>query len=185
MVKKRVLSREKVLDTASDIIDSDGISGLSIHNLAAALDVRPQSIYNYAKGLDDLVDQVGIAFVDEVSQRITQKLVGVSGKEALRVFAKEFRAVSLQHSGLAPLILNPNILPKNSNTHQALIELYRNLFNPLHLNDENLKIESTLYRSALFGFILQETGDFFLLPSDELDDRFTKTMDLAIGQIEL
>jgi len=185
MVKKRTLTREKVLDVATEIIDSQGLQALSIHSLAKQLDVRPQSIYNYAKGLDDLVDQVGLAFVEEVSQRINKKLVGVSGKAALNAFAQEFRAVNLQHPGLGPILLNPNVLPKESSTHQALIEVYRDLFNPLHLNDESLKIGSTLFRSALFGFILQETGDFFQIPADEIDERFTKTMALAINQIDL
>ncbi|AMV63308.1 transcription regulator (putative) [Pediococcus damnosus] len=183
MVKKRTLSREKVLETAEHLIEQKGLNGLTIHDLATALNVRPQSIYNYASGLEDLLDQVGLQFVQEVSEQLTQQLIGVAGPEALTVFAHEFRQACLQHPGMAPLLLNPNMLSKTTKTHQALINLYRKLFDPLHLNDDPGKVESTLYRSTLFGFIVQEIGGFFSLNSEDLDQRFEQTMQLAIDQI--
>lgn len=183
MVKKRTLSREKVLETAELLIEKNGLNGLTIHDLATTLNVKPQSIYNYAASLNDLLDQIGIQFVHSVAQHLTQQLIGVSGHEALTVFAREFRLACQQHTGLTPLLLNLNVSAQKVKTHQALITLYRELFEPLHLNDDPGKAESTLYRSTLFGFIVQETGGFFSLSPEELDQRFEQTMQLAINQI--
>ncbi|ANK60423.1 TetR/AcrR family transcriptional regulator [Loigolactobacillus backii] len=183
MVKKRTLTKEKVLEMAEQLIEEKGINQLTIRDLASALEVRPQSIYNYAHSLGDLLDQVGLHFINQISQQLTKQLIGISGRKALMTFAQEFRQACKQHPGLAPLLLDLNTLPRTSKTHQALIELYRDVFTPLQLTDDTTKVEATLYRSTLFGFIVQEIGGFLNLPAEVVDERFDQTMTLAIDQV--
>lgn len=184
MVKRRTLTREKVLDQASDIIATEGLDHLTIRALANRLEVRPQSIYNYVDSLNDLLDQVGVEFVKEIADRLMRRLVGVSGKEALMVFAQEFRAGCKQQQHLAPILLNPNDLHQLHRTHRALIDLYKQMFASLHLDEKGntALVESTLYRSALFGFIVQEIGGFLRLSPRKVNERFEQTMQLAIDQ---
>lgn len=108
MVKRRTLTQAKVLATANQLIESKGINGLTIRDLALVLDVRPQSIYNYVDSLSDLLDQVGLQFVQNVADRLTETISDVDGDEALMAFAQEFRAACNQHRGLAPLLLDLN-----------------------------------------------------------------------------
>jgi len=184
MVKRRTLTQAKVLLTANQLIESKGINALTIRDLALELDVRPQSIYNYVDSLSDLLDQVGLQFVQSVSDRLTEKISGVAGDEALMAFAQEFRAACLQHRGLAPVLLDLNDSLKIPRTRKNIVKLYQDMFKPLQL-DDSARVENTLYRSTLFGFIIQEIGDFFTMQSSELDERFTKTMQLAIDQTHL
>lgn len=184
MVKRRTLTQAKVLLTANQLIENKGINGLTIRDLALELDVRPQSIYNYVDSLSDLLDQVGLQFVQSVSDRLTEKISGVVGDEALMAFAQEFRAACLQHRGLAPVLLDLNDSLKIPRTRKNIVKLYQDMFKPLQL-DDSARVENTLYRSTLFGFIIQEIGDFFTMQSSELDERFTKTMQLAIDQTHL
>lgn len=79
MVKRRTLTQAKVLATANQLIESKGINGLTIRDLALVLDVRPQSIYNYVDSLSDLLDQVGLQFVQNVADRLTEKITGIDG----------------------------------------------------------------------------------------------------------
>ena len=83
MVKRRTLTQAKVLATANQLIESKGINGLTIRDLALVLDVRPQSIYNYVDSLSDLLDQVGLQFVQNVADRLTETISDVDGDEAL------------------------------------------------------------------------------------------------------
>lgn len=184
MVKRRTLSREQVLDRANEMIASEGLNHLTIRALASQLDVRPQSIYNYVDSRDDLLDQVGLTFVNEIADRLMRRLVGVAGKEALWVFAHEFRAGCKQQQHLAPLLLNLNDLQQLTATHQALVDLYQQMFKSLHLDEagNTALVASTLYRSALFGFIVQEIGGFLRLSARKIDKRFDQTMQLAIDQ---
>ncbi|WP_047999247.1 TetR/AcrR family transcriptional regulator [Lactiplantibacillus herbarum] len=184
MVKRRTLTQAKVLLTANQLIESKGINGLTIRDLALELDVRPQSIYNYVDSLSDLLDQVGLQFVQSVADRLTEKISGINGDEALMAFAQEFRAACLQHRGLAPVLLDLNDSLKIPRTRKNIVKLYQDMFKPLQL-DDSARVENTLYRSTLFGFIIQEIGGFFLMQGDVLDERFTKTMQLAIDQTHL
>jgi len=52
------LSRALVLRTALDIIDRDGVAGLSMRRLGGALDRDPMSLYRYAANKAALLDGV-------------------------------------------------------------------------------------------------------------------------------
>lgn len=184
MVKRRTLTQAKVLATANQLIESKGINGLTIRDLALVLDVRPQSIYNYVDSLSDLLDQVGLQFVQNVADRLTEKITGIDGDEALMAFAQEFRAACVHHRGLAPLLLDLNDNLRIPRSREAIVQLYQDMFKPLQL-DDSARVENTLYRSTLFGFIIQEIGGFFKMQDAELDERFTKVMQLAIDQTHL
>ena len=184
MVKRRTLTQAKVLATANQLIESKGINGLTIRDLALVLDVRPQSIYNYVDSLSDLLDQVGLQFVQNVADRLTEKITGIDGDEALMAFAQEFRAACVHHRGLAPLLLDLNDNLRIPRSRKAIVQLYQDMFKPLQL-DDSARVENTLYRSTLFGFIIQEIGGFFKMQDAELDERFTKVMQLAIDQTHL
>ncbi|GEO70780.1 TetR/AcrR family transcriptional regulator [Levilactobacillus acidifarinae] len=185
MVKRRTLTREKVLVQANQLITEHGIDHLTIRELATALDVRPQSIYNYVSSLNDLVDQVGLDFVQRLGERLLEQLVGLAGNQALMVFAREMRRTCQQQPQLAMRLLNPSELADLTRTHAALVTLYRRMFASLHLEDhgQTRLAEVTLYRSALFGFIVQELGGFLRGTPAQLDQRFDQTMQLAIDQL--
>lgn len=184
MVKRRTLTQAKVLATANQLIESKGINGLTIRDLALVLDVRPQSIYNYVDSLSDLLDQVGLQFVQNVADRLTETISDVDGDEALMAFAQEFRSACNQHRGLAPLLLDLNDNLRIPRSRKAIVQLYQDMFKPLQL-DDSARVENTLYRSTLFGFIIQEIGGFFKMQGTELDEWFTKVMQLAIDQTHL
>ncbi|WP_125544599.1 TetR/AcrR family transcriptional regulator [Levilactobacillus lindianensis] len=185
MVKRRALTQDIVLEQANQLIAENGIENLTVRALADALQIRPQSVYNYADSLNDLLDQVGVRFVQQLADRLMRRLVGVGGKEALMVFAQEFRQGCRSQQYLAPILMDPNDMRQLKRTHEALSTLYIQMFKSLHLvggSDQGL-VASTLYRSTLFGFLVQEFGGFLNLSQRKLDARFEQTMQLAIDQI--
>ncbi|WP_125574298.1 TetR/AcrR family transcriptional regulator [Levilactobacillus huananensis] len=186
MVKRRALTQDIVLDQANRLIAENGIEKLTIRALADVLEIRPQSVYNYADSLNDLLDQVGVQFVQQLSDRLMRRLVGVGGKEALMVFAQEFRQGCRKQQHLAPILMDPNDMRQLKRTHEALSTLYLQMFRSLHLvegSEEGL-VASTLYRSALFGFLVQEFGGFLNISQRRIDARFKQVMRLAIDQID-
>ncbi|WP_461218199.1 TetR/AcrR family transcriptional regulator [Lapidilactobacillus salsurivasis] len=185
MVRKRDLTRAKVLAVTEHLIEEKGLTELTLRDVADALDIRPQSVYNYVTSLADLLDLVGAEFVNEVTQTVVQELVGVSGTEALMTFAHEFRCATRDHAELAPVLLDLNTR-QSPQTHAALTKLYHSVFKPLQLENDDVCAGTTLYRSALFGFVVQETGGFFAsLTPAEIDQRFAQVIALAIATIGL
>src|SRR5690625_7831205 len=59
------LTRAKVLSAALEIIDRDGLQGLSMRRLGAALGVEAMTIYHYVPNKDALLDGV----LEEASRR--------------------------------------------------------------------------------------------------------------------
>ncbi|MFI9169590.1 TetR/AcrR family transcriptional regulator [Streptomyces lincolnensis] len=62
------LSREKVLVCALEVVDRDGLSGLSMRRLGAELGVEAMALYRYASGKDALLDGLVEAFFLELEK---------------------------------------------------------------------------------------------------------------------
>jgi TetR/AcrR family transcriptional regulator, tetracycline repressor protein len=46
-MQKRNLSKQKIFDTAIQIIESEGLEGLSMRKLASKLNIEAASLYNH------------------------------------------------------------------------------------------------------------------------------------------
>jgi AcrR family transcriptional regulator len=60
------LSRDRILATAVDLADREGIESLSMRKLGQALGVDPMSLYNHVRDKDDLLDGIADAVVGEI-----------------------------------------------------------------------------------------------------------------------
>ena len=57
IAKRRMpLSRERVLRTAFDLTDTDGVESLSMRKLASALGVEAMSLYRHVRNKSEIVD---------------------------------------------------------------------------------------------------------------------------------
>jgi AcrR family transcriptional regulator len=60
------LTRERVLGTAMDMADADGIESLSMRRIASALGVEAMSLYNHVANKDDVLDGLADLAVGEI-----------------------------------------------------------------------------------------------------------------------
>ncbi|NVB85538.1 MAG: TetR family transcriptional regulator [Kofleriaceae bacterium] len=58
MPRKQALTRDAVLDAAVELLDRDGMAGLSMRRLGAALGVEAMSLYNHVPSKDALLDGI-------------------------------------------------------------------------------------------------------------------------------
>lgn len=97
------LSREAIIACALERIDDDGLGGLSMRNLAKALDVEAMSLYRYVNGREDLLEGI----VDVLMTGLTAALRdarGDSWQRFLQVTAHEVRNVAVEHPRAFPLV---------------------------------------------------------------------------------
>ena len=64
--KRRTLNREAIVDVALEIVDEDGLDGLSMHRVAERLETGPASLYAHVAGKDELTELVYDRVVGEV-----------------------------------------------------------------------------------------------------------------------
>ncbi|MCB2223703.1 MAG: TetR/AcrR family transcriptional regulator C-terminal domain-containing protein [Actinobacteria bacterium] len=87
------LTREKVLRTAIDLADVEGLEAVSMRRLGRHLGVEAMSLYNHVANKDDLLDGV----IDLVLAEIDLPSPGDDWKDAMRRRAESARAVFHRH----------------------------------------------------------------------------------------
>ena len=95
------MSRELVLSTALEIIDRDGVDGLSMRRLGHALGRDPMSLYRYAPTKAALLD--GVAGM--VLGQLTVDTTDDDWAGQLRTVARAFRRLALAHPHVVPLLV--------------------------------------------------------------------------------
>jgi AcrR family transcriptional regulator len=95
------ITRELVLATALEIIDRDGVDGLSMRRLGAALDRDPMILYRHAPGKTALLDGV----VEMVLAQLRVDPADPDWTAQLRAVARDYRALALAHPNVVPLLV--------------------------------------------------------------------------------
>lgn len=101
------LSRERVLRTALDYVDTHGLAALSMQKLGAELSVRGMSLYNYVESKDALLD----GLVEIMSQEMELPPADMPWRDALRFHANSIRALIRRHPAAAPLLVSRSVMP--------------------------------------------------------------------------
>lgn len=103
MVRPRqpILSRQRIIDVATAIIDAEGLDALSTRRLATELDVRAPSLYNHFSTKEEILDAVGDAIIARVD-------ISMFGREewpaALSSWARAYRAALAAHPNIVPFL---------------------------------------------------------------------------------
>lgn len=94
-------SRESTLRAALEIVDQDGVEGLSMRRLGRALGRDPMSLYRQAATKAELLDGVAEAVLAELSVDTTD----ADWAAQLRAVARQFRGLALAHPNVVPLLV--------------------------------------------------------------------------------
>lgn len=106
--RKLGLSRERILASALELVDQDGLEALTMRRLADRLEVDPMSLYNHVESKDDLLDGLTEALWSEVCLPDRAK----GWKRTLREFATSIRGLARAHPLAYPLLIGRAILPR-------------------------------------------------------------------------
>ncbi|MEU9112172.1 TetR/AcrR family transcriptional regulator C-terminal domain-containing protein [Streptomyces sp. NPDC048483] len=103
------LSRALVLDTALDLVDREGLRGLSMRRLGGALGVEAMTLYHYVPHKEALLD----GLVERVfAEALPLSAEGAPWQEQLRGYAASLREALLRHPGVLPLVVTrPMVTP--------------------------------------------------------------------------
>jgi AcrR family transcriptional regulator len=103
MVRPRqaLLTRLRIVEVATSIIDDEGLDALSTRRLATDLHVRAPSLYNHFATKEEILDAVGDAIIAQVD-------ISMFGRDpwpqALRRWARGYRAALAAHPNIVPFL---------------------------------------------------------------------------------
>jgi AcrR family transcriptional regulator len=95
------LSRGRILETAVEVADREGIDALSMRKLGVELEVDPMSLYNHVRDKDDLLDGMADLVVARIEPAAS---VGNDWKASLRATILSARQTMLRHPWTARIL---------------------------------------------------------------------------------
>ncbi len=116
------LSRDRVLSTALDLVDIEGVEALSMRRLGRELGVEAMSLYSYVENKQDLIEGV----VEQVFRQMPLVAPGLGDwPDRLREHATTFREVLLQHPNAVVLVAGRPLVTDGTMAfvESALVEL--------------------------------------------------------------
>ena len=127
-MKKEPLSRRRILQAALELIDGEGLEGLSMRRVGQALQVEAMSLYHHVKDKAALLDGV----YELILEPLAQPPAATSWVLALKAYALAFREALQAHPHAMPLFASrPAFTPASlAHVEGALALLRRAGFSP-------------------------------------------------------
>lgn len=104
------LSRAQIVSAAIGLLDAEGLAGLSMRRLGAALGSGATSLYWYVANKDELLD---LALDEVMAEVATPEVTAGEWRDALAEFARSLRTTIVRHSWLTRVMgMRPTIGPR-------------------------------------------------------------------------
>ncbi|SNZ11638.1 transcriptional regulator, TetR family [Terribacillus aidingensis] len=139
---KMQLTQSKITDAALSIAEQQSYEAVTMANIARALSIKPPSLYNHFKNLDEIKQEMALI----AQQKLYEAL---KDKNTLLSLAKKYVDFSISHPGLYTASLRGG----TGKTGHAIVQLFANT--PVLAGlEEKEKIHAIRgFRSMLHGFI--------------------------------
>ena len=157
-------SKSDVVDTAAQIIDEDGLAGLTMAALAKRLGIALPSLYTHVRSLDHLRQEVALAVTEALSRAMDDAIRGRAGADALGALANAYRAYAVRHAGryAASMVIRPDVDdPRTQAAIGHCADVVYGTLRGYRLEEPALTSAARFLRAALHGFASIEGQDGF------------------------
>jgi len=94
------ITKQAVIQAASDIADKEGLNGVSLKVVAEKLNIRTPSLYNHIESLDSLLREIAHTGMREMNTRMSQAAIGTSGDAAIKAVSAAYFRYLAGHPGV-------------------------------------------------------------------------------------
>jgi AcrR family transcriptional regulator len=178
------LTRDKIMETAAEMADHKGIESVTIANLAKELKIRPPSLYNHIKGLNELRTVMAVHGLTGLFHEMKFAAEGKEGDEAVQALGASYLSFARRHPGLyEAALLAPD--PRHREVQRAgnqIVELALETMSYLGLSKEDALHAVRGLRSLFHGIasLEQKSGFGLDLSVDESLNRTVKAFLIGI-----
>lgn len=178
---KTKIDKELVIREAANLANQTGIENLSLKTLAAHLNVKPPSLYNYVDGLDDLKRQIMLYGWKEMEDRMIRAVIGFTGYDAIRVMCHTFHEYAAENRGVFSAMLWYNQF-EDEQTKEVTSQMFSMVFKitkSLDISQDHCVHLVRMFRGFLEGFTLLENHHAFG-NTQPVKDSFNLSLDVLI-----
>lgn len=148
-----ILSRERILKTAIQLIEAQGVEDLSMRKLAAALEVNPMAIYHYFENKEALL----MAVVEVVFANFrVPPLENATWEEEVRHFAHTYYALVLKHHRLVMYVVGDLNLVSQATSYVNNESIYDTFFRAGLRTEQEVLDATSVIVDYLHGFSMGE-----------------------------
>jgi AcrR family transcriptional regulator len=150
----RGVSERRIAEAALELVDAEGVDGLSMRKLAQRVGVAPMSLYTYLPDREAVLEAAAQLLLSEIEVPDPE----LDWRETVRVIMRSVRAVGLRHPKAAPLM---NRFPPRTPDALAFVEAAFRSFRRAGIDDEST---ARCYRALAvysMGTLDVELGGYF------------------------
>lgn len=160
---RKGLSKEKVIEAATEFIEEKGYKDFSIRELATRLNIKAASLYNYITSMDELNREVALKAIEELKSLQEAALADKERDEALHALAVAYRDFAHRRPQLYKVIMQLPYMEA-----QKLLDNGADIIAPVMQALDMYQISAVekmqyqrILRSVMHGFSDLETAGYF------------------------
>jgi len=118
---RRGLTPQRVVETALEVADADGIDAVSLRRLAASLGVTPMAIYRHVRNKSHLLDLMAERLLEDIDTAADDR---TTWQDRLRWLLGSYQAVAAAHPAAPFLLSRPFVSPSEPPVTEALLAIF-------------------------------------------------------------
>ena len=148
------LDKEKVIMKAAELANECGLNNLSLKELADSLGIRPPSLYNHIKNIDELKHAMMLYALSCLTKEVTAAVIGRIEDDAIRAMCKAYYYFAINNPGLYESMQWYNRIEDEevADASRDFIMVIDTVLLPYKLNDEQKQHVFCLLRGLVHGF---------------------------------
>jgi len=151
VTEREPLSRERIISAAIELVDVQGLAGLSMRKLGAAVGVEAMSLYNHVDNKEDLLD----GMLDAVLREVPIPDASLPWEQRLRLIAQGFRKAGLDHPGVLPMFNSRRI--ESADAFAAIAAIHE-ILREVGFDEESALDAFVFVASFIAGYIQIDMG---------------------------
>lgn len=151
------ISKDVIVRGATALIEEEGYTNFTLHELAFRLGVKPSSLYNHMRSMEDLKAAISKCAIEKMKVSVQNAKEGKNGKESIIATAIALRTFAHKNRELYKTVFSFEN-PEGSMELADLIDADSAFFTLTH--DESVHF-ARAFCSSVFGFIMLENAGYF------------------------
>lgn len=176
------IDKSMIIRKAAELANEIGLDRVTLKLLASNLNIKPPSLYNHIKGLEDLQKEVMLYGWKQLEERVVEAAVCVTGYDALEAMGRTFYKYATENPGIfnAMLWYNKFQSDETQNATRRIFSVIYKIFSTLNISQENCDHLIRTYRAFLEGYILLVNNNAFGHPLS-IEDSFEISLQVLIA----
>lgn len=157
------LTKEIVINKSIELIEKNKFNNFSIRELAKSLDVKPSSLYNHIKSMDELLGEICHLAILKLNTYQFKAIENVTKDEAFWNLAIAYKTFVKDHPELYNVIINIYKVQNNKDLINALeiTAPFIKILDNYPLTKDEKAHWQRIFRALLHGFVSQEEAGYF------------------------